>query len=104
MKKLYWTAYCDIERNIALEKIQAIISKYAFISDFKLFSDISINIIVEVETNKLDILYKELNKNIRIPSFNKDGIFYNNEIIIFLNITFIKSTGDLKIEVPHVPG
>jgi hypothetical protein len=39
-----------------------------------------------------------------LNNFNQVDSYSNADSIIFLNVTFIKGTGDLRIEVPAVPG
>jgi len=52
----------------------------------------------------IDDLYNELIHNLGMDKFEPLNSNNKKERIIFLNITFSKGTGNLKIEVPSVPG
>ncbi|MFZ4464596.1 MAG: hypothetical protein ACOYN5_12160 [Bacteroidales bacterium] len=104
MKRIFWTAYCYHERIAAIYEIETIINQYGVISDFKRFSDISISFIIELEDRKLDSLYIALQQYLKLNDFEKINSNSNNETVIYLNTTFIHGTGNLKIEIPAVPG
>jgi hypothetical protein len=75
MGKIYWTGICSRERNEAISAISTIINRHGCFTDFKLFSDVSLGMVIEVE-----------------------------ERIVLLNVTFTRGTGNLEREVPAVPG
>lgn len=104
MELFYWTGFCSKNRNQAISEIEQIISKHGFITDFKKFSDISISLVIEITERKIDLLYNELFEYMTLYDFNLLSSASENERTILLNITFTKGTGDLKIEVPAVPG
>lgn len=104
MNNIFWTGYSNEERHLAINKIQAIIAKYGNLVDFKLFSDISLSMTIEIEEFKIDELYAELDKNIGINNFDLLNSISKIERTVLLNITFIKGSGKLIIEVPSVPG
>lgn len=104
MKKSYWTAYCKGTRLNSLNRIEAIISKYGFILNFTLFSDISISIVVETNEKLVENLYSDLINEISITDYKALNSISDNDCYVLLNITFTDSTGDLRIEVPNVPG
>jgi hypothetical protein len=104
MKTIFWTGYCNDERYGAINKIKSIISEYGALVDFKLFSDISLSIKIEIIELNIDNLYNALSQTMGIDKFEYLNSNSRKEIIVYLNITFNKGTGNLKIEVPSVPG
>jgi len=104
MENLFWIAYSNEERHSVINKIQSIISKYGDVVDFKLFSDISLSIKIEIEELNINKLYDELSHNIGMDKFEYLNSIAKKERAVYLNVTFNKGTGNLKIEVPSVPG
>jgi hypothetical protein len=104
MENIFWKGYSNDERHSAINKIQSVVSKYGALVDFKLFSDISLSMTIEIEEFKIDKLHDELSKNIAIEKSEYLNSLSKNERTIYLNITFTRGTGNLKIEVPSVPG
>ena len=104
MENIFWTGYSTDERHAAINKIQRIVSNYGDIVDFNLFSDISLSMKIEIEELKINKLYDELSRNIGIDKFEYLNSIAKQERTVYLNITFKKGTGNLKIEVPSVPG
>jgi hypothetical protein len=100
----FWTAYSNDERHTAIDKIQSVVSKYGDIIEFKFFSDISITLIIEIMESKIGKLNDELLDIITIDKYDQYNLTSQIERTIYLNITFTKGTGNLKIEVPSVPG
>jgi hypothetical protein len=100
----FWTAYSNDERHSAIDKIQSVVSKYGDIIEFKFFSDISITLIIEIIESKIGKLNDELRDIIAIDKYDHYNLTSQNERTIYLNITFTKGTGNLKIEVPSIPG
>lgn len=104
MKRVYWTGYCKQTRLESIRNIENVISKYGFINNFNLFSDISISLIIEIEEKNIDLLYDNLSELIYISDYKKINSTSKLEYYIFLNISFVNGTGNLIIEVPNVPG
>ena len=104
MKNVFWTGYCNRERTAAISELEKLVNQYGYITDFKLFSDISIAIKIELEEFKIDKLYDALKKYISLNDFDSVNSVSHAERVIYLNITFMKGTGDLKIDIPAVPG
>ncbi len=69
-----------------------------------MFSDIAISMIIEIEEFKVDSLFDELTSYMKMNEFEYISTDSKKECIILLNVTFTKGTGDLRIEVPAVPG
>ena len=100
----FWTAYSNDERHTAIDKIQSAVSKYGDIIEFKFFSDLSITLMIEIMESKIGKLNAELRDIIAIDKYVHNNLTSQIERTIYLNITFTKGTGNLKIEVPSVPG
>jgi hypothetical protein len=104
MKNIFWTGYCNEERQSAIPEIQKIVSKYGAVVGFKLFSDISLTIVLEIEELKIDQLYDELKKKIGIDQSECLQSNSTLERTVYLNISFAKGSGNLINETPPVPG
>ncbi|HEY1045553.1 MAG TPA: hypothetical protein VGF79_03880 [Bacteroidia bacterium] len=100
MHALHWTAYTGHLRFSALQEVEKIINQYGFIANFKEFSDLTINIEIEIEPSKIEGLHKALSDYLTID----EPVEIGNLSTIYLNLTFGAGTGDLKIPVPEVPG
>lgn len=103
-ENIFWTGFSDDERHSAINKIQRVISKYGDLVDIHLFSDISLSMTIEIEEFKIDRLYDELTKIIRVQKPEYLNSISKKERTLYINITFAKGTGNLKIEVPSIPG
>lgn len=104
MENIFWTGFSDHERYFAIDTIQRVISKYGDVVDVHLFSDVSLSMTIEIEEVKIDKLYEELTKIIGVQRPGPLESISKKERTMYLNITFSKGSGDLKIEVPSVPG
>ena len=104
MDNIFWTGFSNDERHSAINKIQNVVSKYGDVVDVHFFSDISLSMTIEIEELKIDKLYDELNEIIKVETPKYLNSISKKERIIYLNITFSKGTGNLRIEVPSVPG
>ena len=104
MKIIFWKGYSKEKRHTSIDTIKNIVAKYGDLVDFKFFSDISLTMVIEIEEFKIDNLYSELGKNIEIENFQYLNSTSMKERTVFLNITFSKSTGNLNIETPSIPG
>ena len=104
MENIFWTGFSHDERHSAIDKIQSVVSQYGDVVDVHLFSDISLSMAIEIEEFKIDKLYDGLTKIIGIQKPEYLNSISKKERTIYLNITFVNGTGNLKIEVPSVPG
>lgn len=103
-QSIFWTAYCTMERILGTSEIEKICSRYGYISDFKQFSDIAIAFSIEVPEAKRDALYKDLGSILSLDPYEAESKAAETEVHIMLNVTFTHGSGNLKIEVPAVPG
>jgi hypothetical protein len=101
---LYWKGFCRKDRNIAIYEIEKVANTHGFITDFHMFSDMEICIKIEIEEQNIYHLYTDLKNHITLNDYEDVNSRSKKERSILLNITFLKSTGNLKIEVPIVPG
>lgn len=102
MDNIFWTGHSNDERHSSISTLKKVIAKYGDIVDFKLFSDTSLTMVIEIEEYKIDNLYSELAERIGIGKYEYLNSFSRTERKVYLNITFTKGTGNLKIEVPFV--
>lgn len=103
-ESLYWKGFSQNERVPALDGIEKIIQKYGFLTDFHMFSDVEISFRIEIGEQKIRAFHTDLalllNLDNPVPPLSES----TQERVIFLNVTFLKSTGDFRNEVPAVPG
>jgi hypothetical protein len=104
MKRYYWNGISKDERIKSISEITAIVDSYAAIINFQRFSDISLSLVIEIEEYKINELYKKLEEVMFIEGFDNALSNSTAECIILFNITFTKSTGDVKYVVPAIPG
>ena len=104
MENIFWTAGSNNERHSEIDKVKNVVNKFGDIVDFKFFSDLSLNVKIEIQELRIDELFGNLSNIIGMDSFESLNSKSPKERTVYLNITFIKGTGDLYIEVPSVPG
>jgi hypothetical protein len=104
MKNYYWSGICNIDRLKAIDEITGIANRYATILNFQRFSDISLSLILDVEEGNLTNLKNGLSDIMSMDCADTDLDGSEPECIVLLHITFTKGTGNLKIEVPDIPG
>jgi len=104
MKRYYWNGISKDERIKSISEITTIVDRFATIINFQRFSDISLSLVIEIEEYKINNLFIGLAEVMFIEGFDHTLSDSNAECIILFNITFTKGTGDLKYEVPQIPG
>lgn len=104
MSSIFWTGYSSGDRHHIITRARETVANYGDIVDFKLFSDISIVITIEIPERNIDVLYNELKAYMLLDEYGVLNPKSDKERVIYLNITFTRATGDLKVEVPSVPG
>ncbi|MFM6983112.1 MAG: hypothetical protein ACKOXF_03195 [Chitinophagaceae bacterium] len=103
-RNLFWKASTVKDRFQVIQEIETCVAHYGFISDFKQFSDLDMNLCLEVETPKINDLFKALQSILHVDDQGSEPDMNKTSQIIYLHLSFLKGTGDLKIEVPAVPG
>ena len=101
---LYWKGFCNKDRNVGIYEVERVINQYGFIVDFKMFSDMEINLKIDIEERNIDNLYHALSAYLSLNELKDISSSARTGRIVLLNITFTQATGNLKIEVPAVPG
>lgn len=101
---LYWKGFCNKDRNEGIFEVERVVSKHGYILDFHMFSDLEINLKIEITEKNLALLFHDLSMVLDLQDTGTAFPETNLERSLFINITFTKSTGELKIEVPSVPG
>ena len=86
--------------------MEVISSNDAYVVNFSLFSDIALSLSIEIPEDKILSLFHALSSIVEISEFDFDKINQesNKEWLIFLNVSFSRGKGDLRIEVPAAPG
>lgn len=101
--KINWKAFASGNRNQAIDRIKAaIVESGGSLMNFKLFSDIGMSMIIEIECRSIKNLHTSISRAVTLaedPTEVPEGLCY-----VLLYLSFIEGTGDLQIEVPDVPG
>lgn len=105
-KKLNWSAYSGKSRNELIEEIKnAISSNDGCIINFNMYSDLSLVLNIEIPEDRILDLHNGLNSFLTISDITSADIQNTKkDWLIFLNISFGRGMGDLKSEIPDVPG
>lgn len=106
-KKLTWEAYSNEDRNQTIDEVKnAIFSSDGYIVNFNMFSDLALTLSIEIEENKITSLHKALSLVLKITALKLDDLDLSSkkEWLLFMNISFSKGKGELKQNIPDVPG
>ena len=103
MHKVYWKGISNDNRIKAISEITAVVDKHGTILNFQKFSDLALSLVVELESSRLNSLHNCLAEILTIDEFNPNTSVFTGMTILFLNVTFLKGTGDLELEVPDIP-
>ena len=95
---IFWKGICFKNRNVSISKLEDVID------DFREFSDISISFVISIQKLKLAALLEKLKTIILIEEQIESDAPQDDEITVFLHVTFSEAKGKLKIDVPSVPG
>lgn len=101
---VFWSGRTEKNRIAALQEIERCIADYGYIEDFHLFSDLAIGMSVIIAGNKTDDLYMSLAKYLHMEKPEDFHMEDEGEIKIMLHVDFSAGSGELKNEVPDVPG
>ena len=105
--KLIWTAYSSKPRIEIIEKIKSIISSNdGYIMNFNMFSDLAMTLNIEIPGDKIIELHNTMNCILKISNIESNSLNQGlkKEWRIFINISFSRGKGELKMEIPTVPG
>lgn len=101
--RYYWSGISKEERTQAISDIKEIVNRYATILNFQRFSDLSLSLVLETEERRLKDMQEELNRIMQTEGACATPTDYYRDCLVFLNVTFIKSTGDFEIKMPNFP-
>ena len=105
-ESLFWAGVCLKHRIEGIQEAEQIIDSYGFITDFKQFSDLAVSISIEIEAGKVMPLYNALALTFKMAGFKDLGVAISDKTatIILFNLSFARGSGDLRVEIPSVPG
>jgi hypothetical protein len=111
LKSMFLEGYTRMPRHEAIAECEKVIMPYGFVTDFKMFSNCAINLVIEAVYSKVPQLVAALQREdfLEIDKFNDpnsevEGPDTDKEVILYFNLTFGHNNPDLVIEVPAVPG
>ncbi|PTX18270.1 hypothetical protein C8N40_10669 [Pontibacter mucosus] len=107
IRKLNWQVFTEQDRNKAIEELKGkILSNGGYIINSTFFSDLALSLTIEIQENDILKLYASIQESMTISEPGFDNLIVNagKEWWIFINVTFRQGKGDLKIDVPNVPG
>lgn len=105
--KINWHASTMKDRMKIIEEIKSSISKNdGYIINFNMFSDLVLSLSIEIEEDKISGLYQGLSKIISISEQEPDNLNPNSrsDWWVLMNISFGRGKGNLRTEIPNVPG
>lgn len=103
MKKIYWSCFTNHDRTTMLREVEEIVNRHGYILDFRQYSDLTLVLCIEIMESKIEILYQDLSKSMRISVSDKTDLNDDKEYLLYLNIT-MPGSGKHTIGVPAVPG
>lgn len=106
-RSLSWQAFSNGDRNRIIEEIKnAISATDGYILNFNMFSDLALTLCIEIEENKIESLHKLFSSilNVSELKFQEINQESKKEWLIFVNTSFAQGKGELKQEIPDVPG
>lgn len=107
VNKLYWEAFATRDRNITIDKMKTVISNNdGYIVNFNLFSDLALTMTIELPENQIPSLYDDLLNLTIITQTAPETIndHSNKDWWVLLNISFKQGEGNLRSDIPEVPG
>ena len=104
MKTIYWSGIWNDDRLAGIRRIEGCINQYGAITDFKFFSDLSVSLVIEIGETGIQPLFENLIKIMDISKHDETIPETASEYVILFNVTFTRGSGNLRVEVPAVPG
>jgi hypothetical protein len=106
-KKLNWQGYTNDNRNLIIDRVKTVINKSeAYIVNFTSYSDLALSLSLEVEEKSIRPLYHSMTEILTLSDQNFDALDQNanKEWLVLMNISFGSGTGNMKSDIPNVPG
>ncbi|CCH52847.1 hypothetical protein BN8_01881 [Fibrisoma limi BUZ 3] len=104
MKRFYWVGYCEEDRLKATPQIARVINKHGALINTNFFSDLATSFVIEVPADQIQALYAGLQEYMQLENIGPLPASGPYECTVLLNLSFAKGSGNLKVEVPSVPG
>lgn len=102
--RYYFTGYNYQSRAQGIADITQAVGPWGAILDFKLFSDVVISFEIEVIAAQVHSLYASLAAVMEMEPFDVAVPETAQEVLVLMQVTFAKGTGNMRHEVPAVPG
>lgn len=102
--RYYFTGYNYLPRVQGISEIERAIGPYGAILDFKMYSDVVIAFEIEAEAAKVRSLYASLAAVMEMEPFEVAVPETGQEVLVLMQVTFSQGTGNMRHEVPAVPG
>ena len=106
-KKLNWSVYSKEPRLSVVDKLkEAISSNGGSITHFHMFSDLALSLRIEIECNQIANLHRSLSRVVSVSEL-ESGVVYpdsKQEWVLLLNVSFSDGKGELRKNIPAVPG
>ena len=106
-KKFRLQAYTSEDRHFTIDKIQKMIANYrGFLVNYKMFSDLQMNMYIEMKEYRLLNFYHKLRRRMQLDELDLDNYDPHSRKTcrVFLNVTFLQGSGRMKVKIPKVPG
>jgi len=107
-KSSSWEGYSNGNRIEIIDEIKSAIQlSDGAIMNFNMFSDLALTLSIEIPANRMNDLHQSLSKILSISIKNTEEVKDEKSIkekMIYFNISFTKGTGNMKNEIPDVPG
>jgi hypothetical protein len=108
MNKIFrFQAYTRDERYLAIESIEKVIHDFrGFIVDHHMYSDMQISMYVEMKECRILNFYHRLRKVVKLSrlDLNQFDPHSRETCRVYINVNFVKATGNLQLSIPDVPG
>jgi len=104
VRRLFWELYVAGDRRAALTEIAEIVTRHGAIVESSLFSDRAASLIVELAAARIPALRAALAQRATVLGPDDAGPEAEGDSYLFLTISFAAGTGDLRREIPRVPG
>ena len=101
-----WQAISRDNRHQSLEYVKESISQNdGYIIGFQMYSDLAINLTIEMELKDVIFLYRSLSKSLRfLKPASEPSLDSDKDCIVHLNLSFTQGTGNLTQVIPDSPG
>ena len=99
--------FSNEDRHKVIEEVKELISiHHGYITHFQLYSDLALVLTLEIEEQYITALHEAFERMAVISEINSELFRHeaSKEWIIMLNLSFGQGKGELKVEVPAVPG